>query len=437
MTNGRQAGGLFAYKALLALFLWSLPLSSVWRFWPEWSLLRGQRIDYFSPAIYVSDLILIVSLIFLILKRPGTIREFFGRQQLIIGLGLVLAIINTYWSVRPVLTAYFWIQILISVLVFFLIFESRRLISQEFMILSFASGLILQVLIGIGQFYLNSSLGLWLDRTGAPPQLSQLLWAAGEVRFSSVTPGIALAAVQGQLRLRAYGTLPHPNVLAGFFLIAIGLLVASYMSFSSFRQNLAKFLVFFLSLGLLFTFSRTAWLTAGILGLILIFKKVSQGPLPLFLLGVFLVSLLAFTDRWQSLWGSDFLAWEERVVLLRAGSVMIKARPFFGLGLGAFVAALPQTVIDVRQAHLLQPVHNLFWLWLAETGFLGLILAARIGQKLFNNLPALYWPIVLLIGLLSLTDHYFLTLHQGRFLLATSFALMVNLPEQKKNLFTK
>jgi hypothetical protein len=48
----------------------------------------------------------------------------------------------------------------------------------------------------------------------------------GERSFTAQTPGIANAAWNGTLVLRPYGTLPHPNVLAGFLLIGIILLLS-------------------------------------------------------------------------------------------------------------------------------------------------------------------------------------------------------------------
>ena len=47
----------------------------------------------------------------------------------------------------------------------------------------------------------------------------------GERTFTSVTPGIANASLQGSLILRPYAAFPHPNVLAGFLVIMLAYLL--------------------------------------------------------------------------------------------------------------------------------------------------------------------------------------------------------------------
>ena len=44
--------------------------------------------------------------------------------------------------------------------------------------------------------------------------LNGLFWWLGERTFTSSTPGIAKAVIDGRLLMRPYATFPHPNVLA-------------------------------------------------------------------------------------------------------------------------------------------------------------------------------------------------------------------------------
>lgn len=65
---------------------------------------------------------------------------------------------------------------------------------------------VLNSLIGIGQFLLQHSVGLfWLRESLIGPDI----------------PGVAKIIIGGQKYIRIYGLFPHPNILAGFLLLSI------------------------------------------------------------------------------------------------------------------------------------------------------------------------------------------------------------------------
>lgn len=406
-------------KALLALFLFSLPLSSVFRAWPSWSVVRGRHIDYYSLAVYLSDIILIISLVVLRLWKDLVV--LFCRHSLKTVILVMLLGLHLLFSSNPPLTFFFILQGIWLIVGWLFLVKARSQIGDKLFVIYLAFSLLPQVILGLVQVRVNSSLGLWLDWVKAPPLLSKLLWLIGEIRFNFQTPGIAQALVGGEFRVRAYGTLPHPNILAGFLLIILVLLQV-YQGIGNWRRFTWPLSLLF-SLGLLMTFSRTAWMAAGIVGGYLLIRNRKNSLSALTIVSIFLVSLVLFRERWQSLLVEDSLAWRERVYLSRMAIKMFLCRPLMGTGLGTFIDFLPQVTSNPRMVYLLQPVHNFFLLLVAETGIIGVLTAFFFVRRARVLVSDKTIPLYLTLFLLALTDHYLATTHPGRLLLVTVLAL--------------
>ena len=97
-------------------------------------------------------------------------------------------------------------------------------------------------------------------------------------------PGASVVQLANGLRfVRAYGTLPHPNILGGFVLIALLGPITLFIS----KKKLNYPALFLLSLGLILltlTFSRSAWLGMIVFVAILILKSKYFEPKRLILL---------------------------------------------------------------------------------------------------------------------------------------------------------
>lgn len=132
-----------------------------------------------------------------------------------------------------------------------------------------------------------------------------------------------------------------------------------------------------------------------------------------------------------------------RVDLLGSAIRIILAHPLLGVGLGNFVVALPSVTMD-RNLFFLQPVHNVVALLLSETGLFGLCvflyllfpLALRLFRILQKNsygkmtLPTVNAFACIFLVLVSLVDHYPISLQQG--LLMTSLLFGFAMSPQKK-----
>jgi hypothetical protein len=115
-----------------------------------------------------------------------------------------------------------------------------------------AVGLI-NAIIGISQAILQHSVGLfWLKESLISPDL----------------PGVAKVVFAGEPYIRAYGLLPHPNILGGLVLFSI-ILTLTYKHIFYSDKNVSHGTFFYLSLSIqivggILTFSKSA-----VLGIIL------------------------------------------------------------------------------------------------------------------------------------------------------------------------
>lgn len=237
-----------------------------------------------------------------------------------------------------------------------------------------AGSAVFQSLLGFYQFAAGKSLGLW--------------WL-GEPIVEKFTRGMARFSVDDQVFLRAFGTLPHANIFAGF--LVLGLLSLAYLWLVRSKNNIGvsvilgvSFLSIFAGLGV--SFSRSGWLSA-IVGLIvfLIFafkrKDIRQEFLGLLVLLLVISSLLLVRLGWLFLPRAGFSLTEvsvaDRLTYNRIGWEILKSNPL-GVGIGnqAFYAAdqgLYQAA-DLMRPTLWQPIHNLYILIGTEIGLFGLAL---------------------------------------------------------------
>jgi O-antigen ligase len=403
---------------LFQLLIFLLPTQLSLHFWPKWSFIYGIRIDYFSPTLYLTDIVLIATLATWLLSKPklsihfGTTLPFF-------------IFLNIFFAESPKLALYKWLKLLeFSLLIFFVYRNKGRCLKLLKTSLSFA--VIYTTILSVLQLSFQKSLG-------------GIFYYLGERTFSVSSIGIALARISDKIFLRPYATFPHPNVLAGFGLVSIFLLLSG-----SKTKKLHKLAAALSLLLVLISFSKNAWLVGAFaLAFFVLQKKLFKKQF----LGVILFSSIIFSlflpllSQWLLLnFYSTPQFLRRRLELSMISGKIFSENPFFGAGLGNFIFLTPK-VINGLQSQLkynfewwLQPVHNIFLLVLSETGFLGLLAFVYLIWKAFINLIKTR-EIGILISLLiiiftGLNDHYWLTLQQGELLF--SIILGFSLPKLVK-----
>ncbi|MBI4100647.1 O-antigen ligase family protein [Candidatus Microgenomates bacterium] len=395
------------------LILLFLPTQLGRHFWPEWTQVLGLRIDYLSPTIYLTD-ILIFFLLVLSLSEAGSFFKKNIRKPWL----LLLFLFFLWLSLGIFQAANPWAGIMkllkMGEFIFLGVYVSRAIksrLSLQKILTPLFCGVIFEAIIVGTQFLEQKSIG-------------SLFWLFGERTFSAQTPGIAQAELAGELFLRPYGTFSHPNVLAGFLVVV--LVLAAYLGTKSLLTRLtlaAGFLTLFLSM------SRVAWIAGFSIGFYWLAKQSKW----LIVAGLFLfvISLGLMYARFETLVTTDRESWQRRNDLNLVAAEMIKARPLSGVGLGNFLVELPNFYPDRGRVRFLQPAHNLYLMIGAEAGlitlaaFLVFIFMTYRRLRHAGNLVVKHSLIIALsvIFFLSFFDHYFYTLQQGQLL----FSLILGL----------
>ena len=322
--------------------------------------------------------------------------------------------LSILWAPDRVLAGYFFVKLLLAAGVFFL---SRSFGKREtgLIITVLFTGAVLVSVLGIGQFLSQSTFtSSWLGMSG------QEAWQAG----TSV-----LKNESGRW-LRAYGTFPHPNMLGGYLgvvlVLGIGYLTQSALSIK--KRLFFEGGSIIVLLGLLLTFSRTAWLGI-LLGITLVgFHVWRGGQLRVrkrFLQVFFMLGLAGFVFG-SVLWEQIFPRFDtvtveregsvsERITAFRDAWMLIGKYPLIGVGAGNFTAQLMKENPG-RPIWEIQPAHDVLLLIWVELGVIGLALFVGSVVSFVSSKSLFFSPQS--IGLVALLpsffwDHWLWTSHFG------------------------
>lgn len=277
---------------------------------------------------------------------------------------------------------------------------------------------------------------LALLQLSAKGSLGGVFYFLGERNMSALTPGAATTVLQGEIFLRSYGTFSHPNVLAGFLLISL-VFVFFKRSVFSFRFGMLLWLSILLigTLGMLTTLSRVPLALWSLFLIVEAFRfalRIGKQNIPLphrrfiwggvvSLLLAVLISLPLSTRFVTRVLTTRFTeeAFVVREDLNRVAMQLLWQHPVTGVGLGNFLVESIRYKDAATPLYLaVQPVHNIFLLIGAETGMLGLLLFGWLLLFAWYHARSDGRVLLLLILLIGLFDHYWLTLQEGQLLFA-------------------
>jgi len=419
---------------LFSLFILFLPTQFGKHFWPGFALVSGIQVDYLSPTLYVTDIL--VALLFIFFLGEKRYKKISSFSFVLLSIFILFLLFTIFRSHNIFNGLYHLLKFVECAFVAF--YVSTTITTQQqikHLVSLFSFGILFEAFLAICQFIAQGSLG-------------GLLYFLGERTFTSQTPGIANASLDGQLVLRPYATFSHPNVLAGFLLICMVFVLFQVISQKYLWQKALSLTSLLLgTAGLLLTMSRGAIVIWFLLLIIIFFiqlKQVSRQQRQskvLFIIGVlfvFLVMLIFAKPVGIRLLHTNLS--EESIVqretLVSASGQLLQKSPFFGVGFGNFLPSLATIQKPLSVITYLQPVHNIFLLVLVETGavgfgfLLGFVIKTYahlflvIRSKVYNPKIFIVYCILLTIMLvLGFIDHYWLTLQQGQLLFAVILGL--------------
>jgi O-antigen ligase len=494
MKKSMASGRWHLENTLYYFLILFLPTQLGRHHWPDFSYILGIRVDYLSPTIYFTDIM--VGLLFMLWminknskseyrnpkqsqntknKKPQRFERLrfkhlnlFRASNFVLLIFVFYLLVNIYLSGRIVGGLYSLLKILEMAFVAY--YTAKFIISRSVLqkvITVLGIGVVAESVLAIVQYFNQGSIG-------------SVLYYLGERTFNASTPGIANASLSGELVLRPYGTLPHPNVLAGYLLVGMTMVLFSLKStyrhceaMKWLRQSLSKKS---LNKDCFATLAMTTALIIGTIALILSMSRVAivlwvvvlayflsphlirhsglsrvslikplsdsgvallprMTKVAVLFLVVGVISILAFSplsSRFTNIKITDESI-VQRSVLIESSIVMIKSHPLFGVGLGNFLPTLAQMQKPLMVSTYLQPVHNIFLLVAAETGLIGLGFFTWFLWKTFRRIKnyesrskELLYVLFFIILITGMGDHYWLTLQQGQLLFAFVIGLCYN-----------
>ncbi|KKU90045.1 MAG: O-antigen ligase-related protein [Candidatus Yanofskybacteria bacterium GW2011_GWA1_48_10] len=408
---------------LFYLFLFSIPISIRHIFGYE----AFGFVEWTAVYVYATDILFAVLLGFCIfqLKTKNYKLKTSKADWFLLAFVLVAGI-----SIRnaiDVKTAWFaWLKLLEGVALYFYVKDyalKRFDIANGFAAIAVAG--LFQAIIAAIQFISQHSLGLKYF---------------GESIVSPSLMGVASFFVSGEKIVRAYGTLPHPNILAAYLFVAIGCFyfIAVYHKREWWWHLIHAMLLW----GFLLTFSRliiALWVLNFLVRAYLIrfyprFKiefwdnpKIRERCLKIF--GVTIAVVLYFVILyWPYVSNRINIAPSDEAVRLRIfynQEVLKEGIKFSGVGIGNFVPWLRTQNLNLP-SNLYQPVHNIYLLLYAEIGLIGVglfvafiisLLAGYYQRTKFRKLYHFSFCLIAVSLLIfGVFDHFLLTVQSGRLL---------------------
>ncbi len=421
----------FKHQLLGLTFVWLiflLPTNLFLSFNQDNAYVTGMFSDYLVLKLYLSEIFLwLFTLGILIFTRkqfvawltktmvPVILRISHKKILLIILISLLLRQVGSQSPVIGIWSFFQWLEVgwLIITTSFLYSLSPTRFV--KLLLLGLASTIIFQSAIGSYQFYWQKSLVGYV--------------LLGEPNLSTALNLSRQTLSLGREMVLPYGTTAHPNVLGGYLAVYATLI---FGLFSLVRSNIQKKLllipVSLACLSLLTTHSITAILIAMIgisfalgINLTKFTNRLRQTHCQKYWaigLVLLLVVGLPLLLNFANLWFPDSSSVSRRVWLHQASFNMTLRHPIFGVGLGQFVTQLTKFTENPDVWRFLQPVHTSIWLFLSETGLLGVLLIYLLWQSLNPaQKNSVLITSTLLIAPLGL-DHYLGSLQPGRWLWA-------------------
>ncbi len=387
--------------------------------------------EYQAIFIYGTDILMLVLFAFWLFRRPKLRVD---RYDYLLLAFVVVSAFSIKNSSSHILSVWNVLKLIEFVLFYFYI-KSYAVYKFGFSRSLFAliAGGVFQSVVAILQFWKQSSLGLrYFGESPLGPDLS----------------GIAsFYDFYGRKVIRAYGTTPHPNILAAYLFLAIFAFYFTYLYYHIYHRKEVyhpKLNIFLLAsyplmlLALFYTFARVmifAWLAGfTIRACVVLGKKkfrdifahgINRVKLTKILVISTVVVVLFGAIYWPQAISRGRVSSGEEAVQLRLfyNRESLKALNWFGVGSGNFVNWL--MVKDPNLArYFYQPVHNIYILIYSENGILGvalfiLFLVFLVKDFINDSKMSKFYHFSFLILFLSilfvgLFDHFLWTLQEGR-----------------------
>ncbi len=424
------------FKLFLGLFIILIPWQTRW-IYAYWSI-GAETWGQGQLGLYASMIVLILAALFFALHHREELR--FSKSKFLYFV-FIYSVLIGFLSPLPAVSLYYLLLVYLAVLFAHLCrFLNKRAVLQMFL----GSGFLQAILAIYQSIVQHIGPNKWL---GLAEHLPYQL-------------GTAVVELADQRILRAYGALPHPNILGGFLFVSIFIGVYLWIDFYQrgakknwpkdfIRHNGLELSFIIVSLvvctyGLLATFSRSAVLALAAslfsIAIINIFRrKWLRVTIVIRYAILFIIVVLSFNAWFDGAWTARLQVagrLEEKSVTERVGTFQQFYSSsgkdiLFGQGM-AMNTKVTKDHNPAEPVYNLQPIHNIFVLALAELGVVGILIIISIIKlvvKEADEIDTSSTSLLLGLVIIGLFDHYLWTTWTGWLLMVFG---LVNMYKQRK-----
>jgi len=407
---------------LIYLFIFLLPWQTRWIY--KQGQINGKNWEYGTFAVYATEAIL--ALIFILasaylvkeIRKQKNKKTKKQKSQNALYALLIIAgfCASCYLAISPAI-AFYKLTYLIAGAAFCLVLVAIKPNFEKISLAIIFSGII-QSGIAIQQFATQKVIASkYLGMAAQDPQ----------------TLGTPVVNFNGTRFLRAFGSLPHPNILAGFLLISILLIIGLIVISKNKKLHKLLPLAFVVNfIGLLTTLSRAALLAFLVSIIFMAFwtrkDKIFSRAVTKFALIAMLIIIL-FTVSFPGLiatraFGTDRLeniSNQTRLEQYSKFTGLIKDYWIFGAGLGNYTLASYLNNPGLN-GFAYQPIHNTYLLIFTELGLLGAMLLLTFVFYLYysisrfknwSNQQIISFSCLVALCVIALFDHYLWSFYFG------------------------
>jgi hypothetical protein len=423
-----------ALRRVYAVLVGLIPVSLCFWYYRTLGEFSHERVyfTYDHALFFLSDALALLAIVLWLLTKIAQpriinykIRFQPVRQSFLLLLSVfcLLSALSILWSSDWRTSLYIGLHFWLIFLLILSLHDSRG--AWKPVIFGFCIALIIQILAGFIGFASQSTAFI------AP---LDTVWPGS---LNPSTRGASVVELPDGLRiLRPYGTLPHPNILAGF--VFMSLLGPASVLINNRELGYLPLLLLIPGIALLaMTFSRAGWLALVIFSMLLVWKSkyldrqrlavlLSLSALS-FTLTLFPYRQLVAARTINTTSHSEQFSFIGRAWLNQEATNMIDEQPLTGVGIGSFIIRLAGRA---GEGYVIEPVHSIFLLAGAELGIPGLLLLTALVVSFGYHLAITQNPKAILagatltgLGVIGLFDHYLWTLAPGRLMLALMLGL--------------
>ncbi len=411
-----------------------------------------QFIEWRAISLYASDVLMAALFILAIVRAKGWFVRRRDVTDWLLGFFFAAAVLSLAHADQLTVGMYQLFRLAQGVMLYlYLRHWAWKHFDADRTAVAFVAGALTQATLGMTQYVFQHDTGLrWL----------------GESLLGTDMRGVAVFYDLHYVKvLRAYGTFPHPNMLAAYLMMALWVTGWLWMRHGDAGRRQVwvwPATTALLLWALYLTFSRTViavWLVVSVaFALVLILRRIS-GRWPnihavrkralSMAVTVFVVSACFAVFMWPTVVARMTISASDEAVRLRikynndaiaSGTGLLWRINWTGVGIGNFTTWLSRYDPSMP-SFMYQPAHNIYLMVYSETGLLGLLfwlawlaLTIRTFWRAHAPQPIVRVGVLALLSavlIIGLLDHFYWTLQQGRLLWWATLALAAGVISRK------